>query len=266
MNLYQDEYYSSQLSSRRNKPRNLSHANTTMSNPITQKRVITKEDINELKIEKQKLIDERTQLKAKIARLEIQSKRPARIANVNPQLLTQLDREYKAIENQVQRQRSQLNSLLSSDSAAQRQELQEESKILYQERIRLQELQLQQQITLNEAKNELKRLMASDGPEVLEKQEKKIKMLEEKLRKYKHANHKLASKVKNMKTQRELQEETQTISYENRVAKLRAQIRRVEKATEEVEDKIADSIEKHQNVMNSLKISLLQKEIKNYKE
>ncbi|KAH0795452.1 hypothetical protein GPJ56_000665 [Histomonas meleagridis] len=233
---------------------------------VSQKRPITKEDIIELKLEKQKLLDERTQLKAKIARLEIQSKRSTRIANVNPQLLTQLDKEYKAIENQVQRQRTQLNSLLSSDNAAQRQELQEESKILYQERIRLQELQLQQQITLNEAKSELKRLMALDGPEVLEKQEKKIKILEEKIKKYKIANHKLSAKVKNLKEQRALEEESQKVSYESRVAKLKAQIKRVEKATEEVEDKITESIEKHQSVMNELKVSLLQKEIKDYKE
>jgi hypothetical protein len=224
-------------------------------------RPVTKEDIIELKLERQKLIEERTQLKTKIARLEVQSKRSARTANTNPQLLNQLDREYLSVEHMIMQQRAQINELLMSDSAAQRQELQEEAKIIYQERVRLQELQLQQQITLNDAKRELEDLLASDGPEVYERQAQRIEALEAKLKKYEHANSKLASKVKTLKAKKALEEESAAGAIGNRAAQIRAQIREAERATEEIEDKIAQSVEKHKEVMKSLHISLLQRGI-----
>ena len=238
--------------------------NDSRSEPNTSRsrqRPITKDDINELKIERQKLLDERTQLKTKIARLEVQSKRSARTANANPQLLTQLDREYKTVEHMIMQQRAHINELLMSDNAAQRQELQEEAKIIYQERVRLQDLQLQQQITLNEAKKELTELLASDGPAVFERQAKRIEALEEKLRKYEHANKKLAAKVKTLKAKKALEEESAQGAIGSRAAQIRAQIREAEKATEEIEDKIAQSIEKHKQVMKSLQISLLQRDM-----
>lgn len=222
-------------------------------------RQITKEDIDELKIEREKLLEEKSQLKAKIARLEVQSKRSVRTANANPQLLTQLDREYKTVEHLIMQQRAQINELLMSDNAAQRQELQEEAKIIYQERVRLQDLQLQQQITLNEAKKELNELLASDGPAVFEKQAKKIESLEEKLRKYEHANKKLAAKVKALKAKKALEEESAAGAIGSRAAQINAQIKEVVKATNEIEEKISKSVEQHKKVMKQLQISLLQR-------
>ena len=227
--------------------------------PKSRQRPVTKEDIMELKLERQKLIEERTQLKTKIARLEVQSKRSARTATANPQLLTQLDREYKTVEHMIMQQRAQINELLMSDNAAQRQELQEEAKIIYQERVRLQDLQLQQQITLNDAKRELTELLATDGPAVYERQQKRIEALEAKLKKYEHANKKLAAKVKSLKAKKALEEESASGAIGSRAAQIRAQIRDAERATEEIEDKIAKSVEKHKQVMKSLHISLLQR-------
>lgn len=221
-------------------------------------RQITKEDINELKIEKQKLLEEKQQLKSKITRLEVQSKRSVRTTNANPQLLTQLDREYKTVEHMIMQQRAEINELLMSDNAAQRQELQEEAKIIYQERVRLQDLQLQQQITLNEAKKELNALLSSDGPAVFEKQAQKIELLEQKLQKYEHANKKLADKVKALKEKKALEEQSAAGAIGVRAAQIRAQIKEAEKATEEIEEKIAQSVEKHKQVMKTLQISLLQ--------
>jgi chromosome segregation ATPase len=224
-------------------------------------RPITKEDIVALKQERQKLLDERTQLKTKIARLEVQSKRSARTANTNPQLLNQLDREYMSVEHMIMQQRAQINELLMSDNAAQRQELQEEAKIIYQERMRLQELQVQQQIALNDAKRELAELMESDGPAVYERQAQRIEALEEKLKKYEHANSKLAAKVKSLKAKKALEEESAAGAIGGRTAQLRAQIREAEKATEEIEAKITQSVEKHKQVMKALHLSLLQRGI-----
>ncbi|OHS96066.1 hypothetical protein TRFO_37822 [Tritrichomonas foetus] len=224
-------------------------------------RPITKDDINELKIERQKLIDERTQLKTKIARLEVQSKRSARTSNANPQLLSQLDREYKTVEHLIMQQRAQINELLMSDNAAQRQELQEEAKIIFMERTRLMDMQLQQQISLNEAKKELSELLANDGPTVYEKQANRINSLEAKLKKYLSANEKLTSKVKTLKSKKALEEEAATGTIGTRANQIRAQIRDAERATEDIEEKIAKSIQKHKEVMKSLQISLIQKDL-----
>lgn len=218
---------------------------------------VTKEDINDLKIEKQRLIEERQQLKAKIVRLETQSKRSARTGTTNQNLLTQLDREYKSVEHLIMQQRAQINELLRSDNAAERQELQEEAKIIYQERLRLHDLQIQQQIDLNQAKKELDDLLSSDGPAVFEKQARKINELEEKLRKYEKANKKLSEKIKKLKQEKKLQEESQSGAISIRANQLKSQIREVEQKTEEIEAKIKESKQKHEEVMKQIRQSLL---------
>ena len=218
--------------------------------PKSKQRPITKEDINELKIERQKLLDERTQLKSKIARLEVQAKKSARTSNANPQLLAQLDKEYKTVEHLIMQQRAQINELLMSDNAAQRQELQEEAKIIYMEKVRLQDLQMQQQISLNDSKRELNDLLETDGPAVLERQEKRIESLEEKLSKYNAINERLASKVRILK--KTLEEEAATGTIGNKANQLRQQIKEAEKATKDIDDKIKNSIEKHKEIMKKL--------------
>lgn len=230
--------------------------NQTASRIRTNK--ITKDDINDLKIERQKLLDERQQLKTKIVRLEAQSKRSAKNGSANQNLLTQLDREYKNVEHLIAQQRAQINELLRSDSAAERQELQEEAKIIYQERLRLHELQVQQQIDLNQAKQELDDLLASDGPVVYERQARKISELEEKLRKYEKANKKLSDKIQKLKQEKKLQEESQNGAIGSRAAQLKSQIKEVEQKTEEIEQKIRESKEKHEIVMKQIRQSLLE--------
>ena len=150
---------------------------------------------------------------------------------------------------------AQINELLISDAAAQRQELQEEAKIIYQERIRLENLQLDQQMALNTAKRELEDLISSDGPTKYNEQAQKIVELEEKLRKYEHANKKLAEKVKRLKVSRAQDQEAGTGG--SRASQIRKQIRETEAATQEIERKIQESTEKHKEIMKSLQISLL---------
>ena len=218
---------------------------------------VTKEDVNDLKIEKQQLIEERTQLKAKIVRLETQSKRSTRSGTSNQNLLTQLDKEYKSVEHLIMQQRAQINELLRSDNAAERQELQEEAKIIYQERLRLHDLQCQQQIELSEAKKELDELLSTNGPAVYEKQANKIKLLEDKLKKYEHANAKLAAKIKKLKQEKKIQEETQSGQIGMRAEQLRAQIKEVEDKTAEIEEKIRTSKENHEEAMRRIRQSIL---------
>ena len=218
---------------------------------------VTKDDVSDLKIEKQQLIDERTQLKAKIVRLEAQSKRSARAGTSNQNLLTQLDKEYKSVEHLVMQQRAQINQLLRSDNAAERQELQEEAKIIYQERLRLQELQCQQQVELNEARKELDELLKTNGPAIYEKQAEKISVLEDKLNKYEVANAKLAAKIKRLKEEKKTQDESQAGQINSRAEELRRQIKEVEDKTAEIEEKIRVSRENHEQVMSKIRQSII---------
>jgi chromosome segregation ATPase len=218
---------------------------------------VSKDDVNDLKIEKQQLIDERTQLKAKIVRLEAQSKRSTRAGTSNKNLLTQLDKEYKSVEHLVMQQRAQINQLLRSDNAAERQELQEEAKNIYQERLRLQDLQLQQQKELSDAKMELDELLRTNGPAIYEKQNQKIKVLEDKLMKYENANARLAEKIRKLKEEKRTQDESQAGQINSRADQLRMQIKEVEDKTAEIEEKIRASKENHEKVMDRIRQSII---------
>lgn len=218
-------------------------------------RPITNEDIHDLKIERQKLIDERTQLKSKIARLEVQSKKSAKTSNVNPALISQLDHEYKTVEHLIMQQRAQINELNMSDNAAQRQELQEEAKIIYMEKIRLSNQINQEEIALDDLRQQLDYLEHSDGSEVFNRQQKRIEQLETKFKKYSKENERLSARVKTLRTRKQLEEEAASGNVGNMANQLRAQIKEIEKATDEVDEKIKNSIEKHKQVMQNLKQS-----------
>ena len=139
-----------------------------------------------------------------------------------------------------------------------RQELQEEAKIIYQERLRLHDLQIQQQRELEEAKSELDELLATNGPAIFEKQANKIKNLEDKLRKYEKANANLAAKIKKLKQDKKIQEETQSGQIGMRAEQLRSQIKEVEEKTAEIEEKIRTSKENHEEIMRKIKQSMIE--------
>lgn len=218
-------------------------------------RPITNEDIHELKIERQKLIDERTQLKSKIARLEVQSKKSARTSNVNPTLISQLDHEYKTVEKLIMQQRAQINQLQMSDNAAQRQELQEEAKIIYMEKIRLSNQINQEEIALDGLRQQLDYFENSDGTEVYNRQQKRIDQLEIKFKKYTKENERLSARVKTLRARKQLEEEAASGNIGNMANQIREQIKEIEKATEEVDEKIQASVEKHKQIMKNLKES-----------
>jgi chromosome segregation ATPase len=150
---------------------------------------------------------------------------------------------------------------MQSDSAFRREELQEEAKVLYQEWKRLQDVTFQQQIAISDAQKELDELLAEEGPAQFERQSAQIAELQEKLKKYEHANTKLDRKVRQLAAQREKEQASQSDAAAAEIADLNKQIEEVERATREVQENIEKSKERHQQVMRSLQASLEQKGI-----
>jgi chromosome segregation ATPase len=219
-------------------------------------------DQSDLRQQLQQLTEERDRLKAQLQkRAELQSKRPPRVLAVSPQFTSPSDREYATLSQQVLELRAQLAQIMQSDNAFRREELQEEAKVLYQEWKRLQDVTFQQQIAVSDAQKELDELLAEDGPAQFERQSNQITELQEKLKKYEHANAKLDRKVKKLAAQREREAESQNGAAAAEIADLKRQIEEVERATREVQENIQKSKERHQQVMKSLQASLEQKGI-----
>lgn len=217
---------------------------------------VTKEEIDELKRQKLTLEEERRLLKTKIARMEVQTKRGDRPLTTNKQLWDQLNREYNALEKIIEDQHRQVAELNLSDRAALCLELKEECKIVLQERLRLQDVQLNQQLALNDSKKELDELLATDGPDVIPGQIERIKKLEAKLRKYHHANKKLKAKVRSLREARAYTADTNTEEVERRAEQIRRQIRDVEEATKRNNEKYEQSRERHEALVKKLRAAV----------
>jgi DNA repair exonuclease SbcCD ATPase subunit len=208
------------------------------------------------------LIEERDQLKAQLQkRTELQAKRPPRGLTVSPQFTSPVDREYASLSQQVLELRAQLQQIMQSDNAFRREELQEESKVLYQEWKRLQDVTFQQQIAVSDAQKELDELLAEEGPALFERQSEQISALQAKLKKYEHANAKLDRKIKKLTAEREREAQSRNEAAAAEIADLKRQIEEVERTTREVQESIEKSKERHQQVMRSLQASLEQKGI-----
>jgi chromosome segregation ATPase len=238
-----------------------SQANSVYS-PAALSRPTTAPSQAELQRQLQKLTEERDQLRAQLQkRNELQSKRPPRMLAVSPQFTSPGDREYATLSQQVLELRAQLAQIMQSDNAFRREELQEDAKVLYQEWKRLQDVTFQQQIAVSDAQKELDELLAEEGPAQFERQSAQITELQEKLKKYEHANSKLDRKIKKLTAQRAKEEEARNEAAAAEIGELKRQIDEAERATREVQENIQKSKERHQQVMKSLQESLERKGI-----
>ena len=243
----------------------LADNHNSSSSSVSSRRNITHDDINRLKIEKSQLVDEISTLKARIARLEMQTRRTKRTANENARFLTHTDFEYRSVEHLLIQQRAEINELLMSDKAAQTHELKESLKLIYEEQERLKDIQLEKQMEINDAKNEWEEILRTDGPDVYDQQSLILSELNEKLQKFKKANLKLEHKVAKMRDQREIETSLtdESEAPKKQSEKLRRLIREEEKAVKEMDEKIEASIQQHAQIMKQLHIELLQTGLEN---
>jgi predicted nuclease with TOPRIM domain len=124
-----------------------------------------------------------------------------------------------------------LQSINQSDGVFQREELQEEAKVLYQEWKRLQDFNFQQRIAISNAQKELAELLRDEAVARFERQKGQISELQEKVKQYQHENAKLDRRVKELASERELEDERE-------IADLKKQIEEAKRATRVVEENI----------------------------
>lgn len=221
-----------------------------------QNQPVTKEVIDTLKRQKMELIEERKLLKTKIARMEVQNKRVQKPQRpVKKEFLDHLEKEFQTLEQLIANQHRQIRELKESDDAALCQELQIDTKILYQERLRLQDFQIEQYSALQDSRQELDELLATDGPEVLRKQNHKIIQLKEKLHKYKHANKKLKAKINTLQQAKSSNTDNDE-EIERRKQQLLKQIQEVKDATDENYKKLDKSRQDHEEMMKMIREKL----------
>jgi chromosome segregation ATPase len=171
---------------------------------------------------------------------------PNRESGTTRHLGARLDQECQALEERIEQYRSDLDELARSDIAVYRAELEQEARILHQERLRLQDLQIELQIALTDAKAELTALLDRDGRAEFDYQARKIEEFREKLRKYETANEKLGEKLQSARAKR-----SPELTPEGRA--LKEQIAEVERGIKRIDDRIEAAKVRHQEAMNALR-------------
>jgi chromosome segregation ATPase len=212
--------------------------------------IVTKEEIEELKRQKHSLLDERKQLRTKVARMEVQNKRGGNPTSRNKQLETQLQKQQRGLEQLLAEQQKHLETLRGSDRATLCLELQEEAKILLQEQLRLDDVRIAQESELELTQRNLDDLLESDGPEVLVQQKEKIQQLQEKIQVYKHANRKLHAKIRFLNQQKAAANQSE---ISQRAEELEQQIQKVRDALLKLEQKYEQADIEHGEFMQRLR-------------
>jgi DNA repair exonuclease SbcCD ATPase subunit len=214
--------------------------------------VVTPEEVEQLKVKKHQLTEEIKIIRSKIARTQVQTKRGGKPTTTNRQLYLQLARERQALENLIQDQMNQLAELRLSDNAAVCYELQEESKLLHQEKLRLKDEEELQKQCLEDSQRELDALLASDGPDVLTEQQRKMADLEARIAKFRHANIKLKAKLRQLEGDMEFTRESEKEEIAQAVDALKRQIAEVKNATVQNRQKFRENEKAHTEFVTSL--------------
>jgi vacuolar-type H+-ATPase subunit I/STV1 len=215
---------------------------------FNRKTPVTKEEVLELTRQKQLLLDEKRHLVARIARAEDQNKHGGRPVSTNQQLYSQRNKELRALERVIAEQQRTIAELNLSDEATLCRELEEDAKIVFQEHLRLQDLQTELQRKLAECEKRLDDLVETEGPKVIPKQCEVIKELEEKLGRYKRANRKLKKKLEGQRPQ-----QTPEDQISARIGELSQQIAVVEAAKNRNRERMEEARLKHSEAIEKLR-------------
>lgn len=226
--------------------------------PLNRQQPVSKEELDQLKERKNELLDEKKLLKSRIARLQVQTKRAknGKPISTTTNLTEQLQKEYKSLKAMIKSQKNEIYNLVRCDMSAVSFELQEEAKIVFLERNRLQEIQLQQQIELNNSQKELEDLVSTDGPEIYKKQQKKISHYDNIIKRYKEVNSRYTKKIKAMRSERAMKETADQEEIRQRSEELERQISEAKEARKAYEEKLKKSQDEHEVIMQQLREKL----------
>jgi uncharacterized sporulation protein YeaH/YhbH (DUF444 family) len=217
---------------------------------------LTTEDIINLKREKQNLIRERTLLKAKLARYATSNRHP-KPPGRNGQIANSLEQEVHKLEQLTAGRRAEIAELIYSDRAAVVTELQEESKMLHLEALRL-------QTTKQDTENELRRLSAElqevaqrYSPAVLARQHGQIKTLEKEIATQRAKNATIKEKVARLKAVQESEETVEeSARTRQKIDDLKAQIRKEQQEIAALDRQMQQMRDEHANEMQQLQAQL----------
>ena len=217
---------------------------------------ITTDDIVNLKREKQNLLQERTLLKAKLARFSDLNRHP-KDAGRNQQIANSLERQVRTLEQLTASKRAEIAQLIYSDRAAVITELQEESKMLHLELMRLKKTKQETEQELREVSSELEEACKKYSPSVLSRQQKKIKQLEREISNQQARNEKLQVKIENMeKEQQENKYDDVNAKIQRQIDEIKSQIRYEQQAISELDKQMSQMSEEHATEMQELQSQL----------
>ena len=222
---------------------------TLRSEPTSARRpkeTVKQSDIQCLKVRKQQLLEERKLLKAKIAHLTTPG------ATVPPgaggeRVVKQMEQKYRSLSKQVARQNTEIEDLLRSDAAVERQELVEEGKILYQEILRIEEEKEELNKITREINDEYQALLQANGQKRCKKQNERILELKAMIRKCEEENRVLENKIDRAKQDGN----SEFIQNDD----IRQEIEETRAKTKDVERRIKESTKSHKETMERLKAS-----------
>ena len=210
---------------------------------------ITIDDIINLKREKQNLTQERYLLKAKLARYADVSRRP-NTAKRDIQIANSLEKQVRTLEILTAAKRAEINDLIYSDRAAQVTELQEESKMLHLESLRLRRAKLETEAELKQLSAELESANERYSPQVITRQQKAIKAVEKEINQQKKKNEELQKKIDEAKKSQEDQKlEEKQKELQKQINDLKQSIRNEQDQIKKLDNEMSDLQATHKSEM-----------------
>ena len=213
------------------------------------KEPITQDEILNLKLEKQRLIEERTRIKTKITVFSDKAKKPPAVRS--RQVQQSLERQIKTLEAMVEERKEQLHTIIYSDRAAEITELQEESKILALEIVRLQKSKKDSEKELKNAEIRVNHMNNEYSDENILKRKKKVMELEQDILAQTDRNERLRQDIELLKDQqREREESDENQKLLKEIQRLKDQIQEEKNAIRELDDEIAGTRESQTKDLN----------------
>jgi predicted RNase H-like nuclease (RuvC/YqgF family) len=185
------------------------------------------------------------------------SNRHLRPPGRNQQIANSLERELHKLEQLTAARRAEIAELIYSDRAAVVAELQEESKMLHLELIRLQKTKQDTENQLRKVAAELQDFAQKYSPAVLERQHGQIKSLEREIATQQSKNATLKEKVMMLRAAQESEENAREAARtQAAIDELKAQIRREQQEIAALDKQMVQMKDDHANEMQQLQSQL----------
>ena len=192
-------------------------------------------------------------LKAKLTRFNEINKKGGSTKGKSQQVTNSLEKQARTIEQLTKAKRAEIAQLVYSDRAAVITELQEESKMLHCEILRLRKTKQETDDELKRVSNELEDTCAKYSPEVLNRQQKTIRTLQKGIAAQQQRNDKLRQKIEQMKKEQENEEEDEeNAEMQKQINDLKKKIRQERQNIQKLDEEIARINEEHDNEMQEL--------------